>query len=54
MKLEISLKLAAFALAISINGAIIASVAYLFDGKAHGEVASLVQATAPHAISVRI
>jgi len=54
MKLEISLKLAAFAIAMSINGVIIGSVAYLFDGKVHGEVASLVQATAPHAISARI
>jgi len=54
MKLEISQKLAALAIAMSINGLIIGSVAYLFDGKIHGQVASLVEATAPHAVSARI
>jgi hypothetical protein len=53
MKIGIIHKLAAFAIAMSINGLILGSVAYLFDGKSHGQELSLAQTSAPVTASVR-
>jgi hypothetical protein len=54
MKIEITQKLAAVAVAMSMNALILGSVAYLFDGKVHGQNAVLTQVAAPLVASARI
>ncbi len=54
MKIEITQKLAAIAIAMSINGLILGSVAYLFDGKIHGQDVSLARTAAPVTTSAMI
>jgi len=54
MNTAITQKLAAVAVAMSINALILGSVAYLFDGKVHGQDAVLTQVAAPVVVSARI
>ncbi len=54
MKTEISQKLAAIAIAMSMNALILGSVAYLFDGKIHGQTVALSQPAAPVVALARI
>jgi hypothetical protein len=49
MNTQISTKLAALAVALTINGSMIGTIAYLFNGQLHGHVTAtaLVQASLP-------
>ena len=54
MKTLLTQKLAAVAIAMSINALILGSVAYLFDGKIHDQTATLAQSAAPVTALTRI
>jgi hypothetical protein len=55
MTTQVSLKLAALAIALMMNGLIIGTVAYLFDGQIHRDAAlSLASATPPTAHEARL
>jgi hypothetical protein len=54
MKTLLTQKLAAVAIAMSINALIVGSVAYLFDGKIHDQTVALTQSAAAVTVSARI
>jgi len=54
MKTPLTQKLAAFAIAMSMNALILGSVAYLFDGKIHDQSVALTQSAAPVIALARI
>jgi hypothetical protein len=47
MTTQLSTKLAALGVALMMNGALIGTVAYLFNGELHAATASFAQATTP-------
>ena len=54
MKTEFTQKLAAVAIAMSINALILGSVAYLFDGKVHDHTVALTQSAPTVVATARI